>query len=167
MAGSAAELAAALKANPSNAEPYLALAALALQEGRLAEAQDLLDRSALAYSIGPETGLEQAWLSAELLARKGNLQAALQQGSAVIARYRMTGLYGPGSLGQLYYAPLMFRRPAMALELAPQLVRIEMPDAWGQRVELLAEWAEQSGDAGQAWKLRHDLKALVPDFSGN
>jgi hypothetical protein len=85
----------------------------------------------------------------------------------VIARYRMTGLYGPGSLGQLYYAPLMFRRPAMALELAPQLVRIEMPDAWGQRVALLADWAEQSGDARTRPEAAGELKALVPDFSGN
>jgi tetratricopeptide (TPR) repeat protein len=161
---SEAALIAALEANPSSAEPYQALAGFYLDANRVEEAQNLIRRAALAYSGSQAVDLEQAWLNVELLARQGDVKAAVAQGAGIIERYRMTGLYGPGSLGQLYYAPLMFRRPAMALELVPQLARIELPDLWVDRVERMAGWAEQSGDAAMATQLRGQIKALAPDF---
>ena len=167
LAANASDLAAAMKENPSSAGPYLQLAALDLKANRLAAAQDLLDRAALAYLDLPETQLERDWLVVELLARQGNLAQAVAQGSGVIASYRMMGLYGPGSLGQLYYAPLMFRRPAMALELTPQLARIELPDAWGQRLAMLIDWAERGGNKALAEQMRAELNLLIPDFGQN
>jgi tetratricopeptide (TPR) repeat protein len=167
LAANEADLLAAIENSPSLAGPYLALAALDLQSGQLEKAQDRLSRASLAYVDFPETQLERDWLVVELLARQGSLEQAVQRGGSVIASYRMMGLYGPGSLGQLYYAPLMFRRPAMALELMPQLARIELPDAWGQRVDLLADWTEQNGDMTRAEQLRDELNRAIPDFGEN
>jgi hypothetical protein len=55
----------------------------------------------------------------------------------------------------------------MALELMPQLARIELPDAWGQRVDLLADWTEQNGDMTRAEQLRDELNRAIPDFGEN
>lgn len=79
----------------------------------------------------------------------------------------MMGLYGPGSLGLLFYAPLMFRRPAIALELTPQLARIELPDAWGQCLAMLIDWAERGGNKALAKQMRAELNLLIPDFGQN
>lgn len=159
------DLRAAVEESPSLAGPYLALAAYSLQAGQLENAQQLLNIAELAYLEQAEMSLDREWLSVELLARQGRLETAAARGADILARYDLYGVYGPGSLGQLYYAPLMFRRPAMALELVPQLTRITLPDAWGQRAALAAEWSDVVGDRTLAEQLRAGLRRSIPDFS--
>ena len=160
-----AELVLEKKADSSNLKVYLKLIDLDLRENRLDEASALIQESFLAFSLVPQDQLERDWLAAELLARQGHLDEAVQQGQQVIDLYQMQGPYGPGSLGQLYYAPLLFRRPAMALELAPQVFLIALPNSWGARISSLADWYDQEGKPQQAADLRKQLQALIPDWS--
>lgn len=158
---------AALTADPSVAEAYLLLAEEEISQSRFIEAQLLLEKAALGFSSGPGVEMRRDWLRAEIMASQGDMEGATQLGEQVLARYHMYGLNGPGTLGYLSYAPLMFRRSAMALEIVPQLVRIPMTDAWGQRAERLAGWYEQNGNLAQAEQVRAELRRDIPDYSFN
>ncbi len=160
-----AELVSEKEANSSDLRAYLNLIELDLRENRLDEAAALTQQASLAFSLVQQDQLERDWLASELLARQGHLNEAVQHGQQVIDLYQMQGPYGPGSLGQLSYAPLLFRRPAMALELAPQVILIVLPDQWGARLSSLADWYDQLGKPQQAADLRKQLLALIPDWS--
>lgn len=153
-----------LQANPSDIRAYLQVIDLEVQENHLEEAEVLLSKARMAFSNNAADRLARDWLAAELLARQGQVEIAAQQGDAVYTSYQLRGIYGPGSLGILYYAPLMFRRPAMALEVVPQLITISLPDEWGQHVAQLASWHEQNGNVERASQLRRDLQEAIPDY---
>ena len=139
------------------AEDYLTL-------GNTQEAAKLLKVADLAYFITPADHSEVRWVEAELAASQGNINDAVALGQDAINSYQMQGGLGPGSFGQLYYGPFMFRRPAMAMELVPQLQTITTPDLWGQRIAQLMSWYEKLGDTDHTNQLKSELIAQIPDF---
>lgn len=167
LSGSLEDLKRDLQANPSDLRVYLQVIDREVRQNHLEEAETLLSKAGMAFSNSAAERLARDWLSVELLARQGQTEMALQRGDAVYTSYQMQGIYGPGSLGILYYAPLMFRRPAMALEVVPQLITIALPDEWGQHVAQLASWHEQVGNVERASHLRRDLQEAIPDYLFN
>lgn len=143
---------------------YVNLAEVYLAEGRLADASRLLAQAGLAYAVSAVDSLELDWAKAELAAAQGDLGTAARSGQQVLDGYLMQGVEGPNTFGLLYYAPLMFRRPAMAVELVPQLVTISLPDRWGKRMQQLAKWYEESSQKVQAEQVLDQLKQNIPDF---
>jgi tetratricopeptide (TPR) repeat protein/O-antigen ligase len=158
------ELQQKLKADPQQISSYNALAERYLQENHLDEAEHMLNQASLMYSFWPEDVLETTWLKAELAADRGNLQEAVLQGQYVMDHYLLQGLYGPGSFGQIRYANIMFRRPAMAMEMIPQVTLVPLTGRWGTRMARLAEWYDQVGDTAKAEKVRSELIHFIPDY---
>ena len=120
----------------------------------------------LAYFNTPADLSEVRWVEAELAASQGKLDEAVQLGQFALGSYQMQGILGPGSFGQLYYGPLMFRRPSIAMELVPQLQTITTPDLWGGRMAQLIGWYQALGDTDHANQLKSELAVQIPDFIG-
>jgi hypothetical protein len=85
-------------------------------------------------------------------------------GQQALESYRMQGIGGLNTFGQQYYAPLMFRRPAMAVDLVPQLATITLPDRWGQRMLQLGQWYAALGEQDKAEATYRELQKEIPDF---
>ena len=139
------------------AEDYIAA-------GNNPEAEKLMKVADLAYFNSPEDQSYVLWVEAELAASEGKLNDAVQLGQEALDSYRMQGVLGPGSFGQLYYGPLMFRRPSMAMELVPQLQTITIPDLWGDRMAQLIRWYEGLDDTSHISQLKSELAVQIPDF---
>jgi O-antigen ligase/tetratricopeptide (TPR) repeat protein len=143
--------------------PYIDLASAYLVANRVDEAERQLSLSALAVDKGQDA-LDRAWLQAEIAAKKGKMEDALRLGEKVLQDYQSQGVYGPGTLGTSLYVQLMFRRPAMAMELVPQLEVIPLPDVWGNRMAQLSVWYREIGKKNQSDTLDNELKKLIPDL---
>ncbi len=159
-----AELEAQLQSDRSRARAYLQLGRAYLEAGRVQEAGQVLQQGGLAYFSDDEEHLEWAWLVAEQAAASGELDQAVALGQQALDDYRRQGVYGPGSYGKLMYAPLMFRRPEMALELVPQMTVITLPDRWGEHMHQLSVWYTALGEADKAQALEKELRIVIPDF---
>lgn len=126
-----------LNANSSQmARPHLALAAAYLKLGRSQDAQEQLALAGLGFEKDTDA-LERQWLAAELFMVRGDRKAGCIKGAEALASYRREGVYGPGHYAASLYAQLMFRRSAMSMELAPQLVTVGLPDVWAEREKKL------------------------------
>lgn len=162
-APSQAELEAKLAGSTDLLTPYLALAEAYIAQGQLDQARGLLARAELAVSFSPLERLEREWLLAEIAAREMDAAQAVSLGLPAYQHYLLQGIYGPGSMGQSQYGPLMFRRPAMALELVPQLTTISLSDEWGRRAMMLANWLQRSGEEQAAGQIRQQVREAIPD----
>ncbi len=131
------------QANNQSRWAYNQLAAAYLRAGDLGQAEKYLDNANLAYTDRPIEAIETTWLQAEILAERGNYSAAAEVGEKAINNYQAYGVYGPGTFGLLYYAPRMFRMPAMALEIVPQMVKPLTPAEWVEREKRVQYWQEK------------------------
>ncbi len=138
-----ADAKANLENNPQSTWAYNQLASAYIVEGDLEKAKSLLENASLAYSGHVAESIETTWLQAELLAAQGNIEGASVLGEKAINNYQAYGIYGPGSFGLLYYAPRMFRMPAMALEIVPQMIKPLTPQIWVEREKQLQYWQEK------------------------
>ncbi|HEY9075213.1 MAG TPA: O-antigen ligase family protein [Anaerolineaceae bacterium] len=159
-----AGLEAQAQANSSRMAPLVRLASATLAAGDEAQAAKWLARAVLAYSDEPADLLDLRWTQAELAARQGRLEQAIELGESAVNGQLAQGVNGAGSFGALYYAPLAFRRPAMAQEIVPQLTLIRLDDTWGSRLEILIGWARQAGKPELAEKWRVELLHAIPDY---
>jgi tetratricopeptide (TPR) repeat protein len=160
------ELQAARAANPNVAATALRLAERYLQLRQLDEAAKFLQEADLSFYERSEDRLEYLWLSADLAALEGNYPQAIQLAERSLDGWRNQGVNGPGSLGTYLYAQLMFRRPAMSMEMVPQLQAAPLTDRWGQRVLSLLDWLLKAGDMSKACTWFHFLNENVPDLQG-
>lgn len=135
--------------------------------GNMLQAEKLLKVADLAYSDSPEDFSEVRWVEAELAASQGKFKDAVNLGQEALNSYQMQGSRGPGSFGQLFYGPYMFRRPSMAMELAPQVQTITTPDLWGDRMSQLINWYQDLGDTNHVSQLKSQLAVQIPDFKEN
>ena len=153
-----------LAKQPDRVGSYLNVIPLYLEVGMLTEAQEAVHYAKLAYTVKPEETLLLRWYEAELAARDGDFGQAAKTGDDVLHQFTMQGVYGYGSFGTLMYDQLVFRRPAMVMEVVPQMTMIKLPDEWGERLQQTAEWYDESGNPTRADELREELKRLIPDF---
>ncbi len=158
------ELETALQKDSTRLRNYLALGEAYLQAGEVQKAERLLKKAELAFTLSKEEGLELKWLQAEIQAAKGELATAIKLGGEALEDYCHPGIYGPGSMGTVYYAELMYRRPEMKLELVPQMHTILLPDQWGRRMALLAEWYAQTCENEMARETYANLLQMIPDY---
>jgi tetratricopeptide (TPR) repeat protein len=126
--------------NTQSTWAYNQLAAAYLDEGNLNQAEILLNDAGLAYASKPAESIETEWLKAELSALQGNFEEAISHGETALNRYDSYSIYGPGTFGLLYYAPRMFRSPAIALEIVPQMETVPLPESWIERENQLNGW---------------------------
>ncbi len=117
------ELRAAVAQNPERAYLYLDLAKAELKAGNLDAAERVLRQVSLAYTSPPDL-VERDWLLAEMYAAQGEMDKAAELGQKALEGYERVGLNGPGSMGVLYYAPVMYRRPGMERELVGGVVGV-------------------------------------------
>ncbi|MCC6148058.1 MAG: tetratricopeptide repeat protein [Anaerolineaceae bacterium] len=150
--------------NPDVASSYIPLAESFLQQGRVEEAEHILQKAELAYIQSDTQLLELIWLRAVLAAGKGNYQEAVNQGEDALNGIRHQGIYGPGSFGKSMYTALMFRRISMAMEWVPQIRLIKITDNWGDRLYQLANWYEKIGEIERSEQCMRELKAAIPDY---
>jgi len=158
------ELETALQKDSTRLRNYLALGAAYIQAGKIEEAEILLRKAELAFTLSKEEGIELKWLQAEIQAAKGDLESAVILGAEALDAYSHQGIYGPGSMGTVYYAELMYRRPEMKLELVPQMHSIQLPDQWGSRMALLCDWYMRTGDDELAKGTYTTLLEMIPDY---
>jgi putative inorganic carbon (HCO3(-)) transporter len=115
------ELKAAYSANRSSPATYIALARAYLDAGRLEDAAGVLQQSQFATVVSTFDFLQLTELRRDLAYRQGDTQAFQELDNQVSDAYAHQGLYGPGSFGIRTYTPYVLRKPAMAMELVPQL----------------------------------------------
>ncbi len=139
-----AELEVQLQANLQSTWAYNQLAQAYLEQGNPDRAEELLSDATLAYAGKPSESIETTWLKAEVFAARGDYQQAIMIGEQAIQSFQSYGVYGPGSFGFLYYAPRMFRSPAIAMEIVPQMVDVPMPEKWMERQNRLQYWKTKS-----------------------
>ncbi len=125
---------------PGRVVSYLDVIPYYLEAGMLTEAQEAVQYAKLAYTVKPEETLLLRWFEAELAARTGDFGRAAKTGDDVLHQFVQQGIYGYGSFGTLMYDQLVFRRPAMVMEVVPQMTMIKLPDEWGDRFQQTAEW---------------------------
>lgn len=155
-----------LAVQPYLVTSYLDLMPFYLEAGMLEEAREAIHMAKLVFAVKEEEKLLLRWYEAELVvANKGEAAEAAHLGDETIQRFMQQGIYGPGTFGQLMYDQLVFRRPAMVMEVVPQMTMIVLPDAWGERMWQTAEWYRQSGDSVRADALIKKLHEYIPDFS--
>lgn len=145
---------------PAVTRPYLQLAEAALAQEDAAKAERLLKLAGLTWVFDPDRP-DLDWLWAETYAAQGNLARAGEAGAAVLQSYLTPGVFGPGTFGQLRYAPFMYRRPAAPVELVPQLAQAGLPDRWTVRARQSLAWLRAAGEQAranelEAWLLEHD-----------
>jgi hypothetical protein len=107
---------------------YVALAEEYIRTGQQEKTANLLQLAGLAYNASLTDRLELLWAKSELAANQGNLKGAAILGEQALQGYQILGVNGPGSFGNPAYSSLVFRQPAMAVELAPQMQLISLPD---------------------------------------
>ncbi len=139
-----AELEVQLQANLQSTWAYNQLAQAYLEQGNPDRAEGLLSDATLAYAGRPGELIETTWLKAEVFAARGDYQKAITIGEQAIQNFLSYGVYGPGSFGFLYYAPRMFRLPAIAMEIVPQMVDVPVPEKWMERQNRLQYWKTKS-----------------------
>ena len=110
------ELRAAVAHNPERAKGYLDLAAAEIDAGNQDAAEQALQQMSFAFTRPAEL-VERDWLLAQVYTARGEAKMAQEMGARAAKGYEEVGIYGPGSMGVLYYAPVMYRRPGMAREL--------------------------------------------------
>jgi tetratricopeptide (TPR) repeat protein/O-antigen ligase len=157
-------LESALQKDSTRLRNYLALGAAYIQAGKIEEAEILSKKAELAFTLSKEEGIELEWLQAEIQAAKGDLKSAIKLGAEALDAYSHQGIYGPGSMGTVYYAELMYRRPEMKLELVPQMHTILLPDQWGRRMALLSDWYARTGESEMARETYASLLQVIPDY---
>ena len=118
------ELREAVRQNPERASVYLSLASAELKAGNPGVAEQALQQVGLSFTSPPDL-VERDWLLAEVYAAQGEMDKAVEQGQKALEGYERVGLNGPGSIGVLYYVPVMYRRPGMERELLGQVVLVE------------------------------------------
>ena len=158
------DLEAALQKDSTRLRNYLALGAAYIQAGKIEEAEILLKKAELAFTLSKEEGIELKWLQAEIRAAKGDLESAVRLGAEALDAYSQQGIYGPDSMGTVYYAELMYRRPEMKLELVPQMHSIPLPDQWGRRMALLSDWYRRTGENETARVTYANLLEMISDY---
>ncbi len=62
------------------------------------------------------------------------------------------------------YVPLMYRRPAISMELVPQLTLIRFTDLWGKRMISLAGWYKTLGYDHDYQRLMDEVEQYIPDY---
>jgi tetratricopeptide (TPR) repeat protein len=162
-APSVADLQAAIAGGEPYDLPYAQLAEAYLRAGRLPEAARLLQQADLAYSHRNEDKLEVLWAKAELAAARGDYKSAATFGDQAWAGFRDQSIFGPGDFGDPAYGPFLFRREAMAVDMVPQLIVIQLTDPWAERMVQLGDWYTLLGDSAGAAAIYHEVLTLVPD----
>ena len=115
-----------------------------MENGNPDRAEELLSDASLAYAAQPGKSIETTWLKAEVFAARGDYQQANIIGEQAIQSFLSYGVYGPGSFGILYYAPRIFRSPAIAMEIVPQMVDVPLSKKWMDRQNRLQYWKTKS-----------------------
>jgi len=131
------------EANKQYSWAYNGLAEAYLVMGELPSARQSLENAGLAYVNTNSDLLTTQWLWAEYYAASGENEKAIVLGVNAIQRYSLYGVFGPGTFGNLQYAPNLFRMSAMAIEIVPQMSSPLMPQIWQERANLLKSWQEK------------------------
>jgi len=126
--------------NPEQIYLINAYAKALMQNNQIGSAQKILKNAQFAYTSRPSENIEAQWLKAELAALQGDFDTAIDLGQDALNKYNQTGVFGPGTFGLLYYAPRIFRMPAMAVEIVPQMVNLPSSKTWSERTLFFSEW---------------------------
>ena len=153
-----------LSAQPDRVVSYLDVIPFYLEAGMLIEAQKAVNYAKLAYTVKPEESLLLRWYDAEVTAGNEDFLLAAKTGDDVIHQFMQQGIYDYGSFGTLMYDQLVFRRPAMVMEVVPQMTMITLPDEWGERLQQTAEWYREAGEDVRAEELMEALGEYIPDY---
>jgi tetratricopeptide (TPR) repeat protein len=132
-----------IKNNPHLSRNFSQLAKIQIYKGDLETANHSLENANFRNN-GTIDRIENEWLRAELLAKSGNFEEAIEIGYKAVDQYFNYGLYGPGRFGELQYAPNIFRMTANPVEIIPQMVQPPIPDTWIERQAKLNEWKRSS-----------------------
>ncbi|NMB88273.1 MAG: tetratricopeptide repeat protein [Chloroflexi bacterium] len=161
-----ATLAAQAAQSQGYAAAYLDLGEAYLAAGQPEPAAEAVQLAGLAYFQSDEEHLRQDWLRAGLAAQAQDAATVDRLGAAVLQGLAEPGVYGPGAQGKLLYYQLMFRRPAMAVEMVPQMQLIRVGGDWAARLSDLLAWYTHNGDTGAAEQVRALLQSEGYDLPG-
>ncbi|MDX9864966.1 MAG: O-antigen ligase family protein [Anaerolineaceae bacterium] len=153
-----------LAVEPHRLAAYLKVIPFYLEAGMFDEAKETVNYAKLAYTANPEESLRLRWYEAELAASQGEFLTAAKNGEEIIDQLMQQGIYGYGSFGTLMYDQLVFRRPAMVMEVVPQMTMITLPDEWGERLQQVALWYREAGENNRADELMETLGVYIPDY---
>ncbi len=109
-----------LAAQPDRVSSYLDVIPFYLEANMLEEAQKVIHYARSAYTVKAEERLLLRWFEAELAASKGDFGGLRETGDDIVHQFMQQGIYGYGSFGTLMYDQLVFRRPAMVMEVVPK-----------------------------------------------
>ncbi|MHC1784032.1 MAG: O-antigen ligase family protein [Anaerolineaceae bacterium] len=147
---------------PDSLSAYLPLIRAYLDQENLLEAEKTISRAEFAAG-STSLHLELEWLKVELEAAKQDYEKSIAHGQQIIEAATDYGIFGPATPGNKIYNLYMFRRPAVEIDLVPQMEVIRWPDKWGHRALKLADWVELTGDKVEADRWREVVLNNIPD----
>jgi O-antigen ligase len=154
---------ALVNTRPDSLSAYLPLIRTYMDQENLLEAEKTIYRAEFAAGSN-SLHLELEWLKVELEAAKQDYEKSTTHGQQIIEAATDYGIFGPATPGSKIYNMFMFRRPAVEIDLVPQMEVIAWPDKWGQRALKLADWMELNGDQAEADRWRELVSTNIPDL---
>lgn len=161
-AAAADALGLAYSLNDQEVLVYVGLAELAMAEGDLETAQGYLNAALWVQTTRNQSKVEAILLAAEIAAQRGDAELALLRYEAAFAAITAYDTYGWGSSNWSPYFWFAFQRRAFPNELLPWLERADVSPLVAQRLLVLAELYEESGNEIKSAQVRTALAGYLP-----
>ena len=159
-----------LEENPWDISLRLKLAIKYIEQGYFDEARQEILVIRLTSPYQPKEnnqifalGIELDWLDANIDFKKGNITQGLAKAEEVLDGWRYQSIQGPGSYGVSEYGKNLFRNPAQAIDMVPQLNIEPLPANWINKMVILGEWYLEVEDNIQAKKIFSEVLTIDPD----
>ncbi|MBX3049341.1 MAG: O-antigen ligase family protein [Anaerolineales bacterium] len=161
-AAAADALGLAFSLNDQEVLVYVGLAELAMAEGDLEMAQGYLNAALWVQTTRNQSKVEAILLAAEIATQRGDAELALLRYEAAFASITAYDTYGWGSSNWSPYFWFAFQRRAFPNELLPWLERADVSPLVAQRLLVLAELYEKSGNEIKSAQVRTALAGYLP-----
>jgi O-antigen ligase len=145
---------------PTYTEHYLVLAAQAINENRLDDAQRYLAEGQLVYTQFSESNVINLWLEAEIFAAQGEYELAANTGENALKAVIQPGLFGIGSYSQQIFGPVVYRRHELPDYFVPQVRPLPITAEWRQRMDVLSQWYAQTGNQVKQQYWQNELELV-------
>jgi tetratricopeptide (TPR) repeat protein len=146
---------------------YAGLAEVARARGDLELAERYLRAALWVQTVDVSGQMSIILLGAEIAADRGDTMEARARYATVFAAVTDYGSLGWGTAGWTPHAYFVYQRRALALDVAPQLTRLDLTPEFAQRLLPLVALHQQADDSLEASQVFEYLKRADPTLREN